>query len=206
MPAGSSKSGLGSANLTPNVPLAAASRVTVHDITNFRLITPLAADSLTLDSITAGQDEVTGTSGAVTLVPMSFYNVTNFVIDTDANDGGVGSDTLTVASSGLVASGLQNLTFDAGAGNDSLFLNGTSYQLPVSGGWRLGDKQGSRDCGRELHTQRHEPWYSWRRRRDSVERLSRNIDCCLRGEQLRCEQLERPSDFAWRGRRRQLYG
>jgi RTX calcium-binding nonapeptide repeat (4 copies)/Metallo-peptidase family M12B Reprolysin-like len=112
----------------------AASRVTVHDITNFRLITPLAADALTLDSITAGQDEVTGTSGAVTLVPMSLYNVTNLVIDTGANDGGAGSDTLTVASSGLVASGLQNLTFDAGAGDDSLFLNVTSYQLPVSGG------------------------------------------------------------------------
>jgi hypothetical protein len=112
----------------------AASRVTVHDITNFRLITPLAADALTLDSITAGQDEVTGTSGGVTVVPMSFYNVTNFVIDTGANDAGAGSDTLTVASSGLVASGLQNLTFDAGAGDDSLFLNVTSYQLPVSGG------------------------------------------------------------------------
>lgn len=110
------------------------SRVTVQDIGAFTFRTPLPTDFLTLESVTAGQNRVTGTSGGVKIVPMSFFNVASVVIDTGANDGGFGSDSLTVAASGIVAAGLQNLTYDSGAGDDLLILNVASYALPASGG------------------------------------------------------------------------
>ena len=113
---------------------ATGSTVTVQNIGTFTFRTPLATDLLTLDSVAAGQNRVTGTSGGVTIVPMTFFNVTSLVVDTATNDGGTGSDTLTVGASGIVAAGLQNLTYNAGAGNDLLILNVATYALPVGGG------------------------------------------------------------------------
>ncbi len=113
---------------------ASGSTVTIQDVGTFTFRTPLAADVLTLDSVAAGQSRVTGTSGGVTIVPMTFFNVASLVVDTAANDGGAGSDTFTVASGGLVAAGLQNLTYDAGTGSDVFVLNVASYLLPAGGG------------------------------------------------------------------------
>jgi hypothetical protein len=115
-------------------PGASGSTVTVQDIGTFTLRTPLATDLLTLDSVTAGQSRVSGTSGGITIVPMTFFNVASLLVDTATNDGGGGSDTFTVASGGLVAAGLQNLTFDAGTGGDLLVLNVANYLLPAGGG------------------------------------------------------------------------
>jgi hypothetical protein len=109
------------------------SKVTVRDIGSFTFRTPLPTDSLTLESVAAGQSRVTGTSGGINIVPMTFFNVTGMTIDTGTNDGGGGSDTLTVASTGILAAGLTNLTYDAGTGNDLLILNQGSYTLPGGG-------------------------------------------------------------------------
>lgn len=111
-----------------------ASSVTVQDIASFTFQTPLPTDVLTFDSVAAGENRVTGTSGGVTIVPMSFFNVASLSIDTGTNDGGTGADTVTFTSDGIVAAGLQNLTVTTGAGADVLVLNLDTYSLPVLGG------------------------------------------------------------------------
>ncbi|HSB86970.1 MAG TPA: LEPR-XLL domain-containing protein, partial [Ilumatobacteraceae bacterium] len=111
-----------------------AGSVTVRDLASFTFQTPLASDALTFDSVAAGQNRVTGTSGGVQIVPMSFFNVASLTLDTGTNDGGLGSDMVTFAGSGIVASGLQNLSVTTGTGNDVLVLDPASYVLPVGGG------------------------------------------------------------------------
>src|SRR5205814_2340447 len=46
-----------------------------------------------------------------------------------ANDGGTGSDTLSIDASGLVASGLGSFQFVGGTGQDTLNVNGGSYSF-----------------------------------------------------------------------------
>lgn len=100
--------------------------VTASDFASFTLITPNAADVLTITSPAAGQNRISGTSGGVPFEALTFFDLASFILDAGANDGGGGNDSLTIDSSGLVASGLTTFRFKGGAGNDTLTVNGGS--------------------------------------------------------------------------------
>jgi hypothetical protein len=105
---------------------------TAHNLSDFTLTTPGSKDILTVDSPAAGQNRVQGTTDGVAITPLTFFDVTNFTVDTGANDGAQPDDSLTVGTAGLVASGLTNFTFTGGPGNDQLSLLGTNYATPGS--------------------------------------------------------------------------
>jgi hypothetical protein len=106
----------------------------VSSMASFGFTTALSANVLTVDSPAAQQNRISGTSQGAALVPLTFSAVTSFTLDTATNDGTFPADSVTLASSGLVASGLQNFTVNTGAGNDTLTLNAGSFSLPVVGG------------------------------------------------------------------------
>lgn len=110
-----------------------AGGVTVQDVSSLTLRTPLSNDSLTLASAAASQNMITGTTGGVGIVPLTFFNVAGMTIDAGTNDGGLPGDIVNVTSS-IVASGLQNFTVSTGAGDDELFTNLSNYALPAGGG------------------------------------------------------------------------
>lgn len=109
------------------------SEVTIQDLTSLTLRTPLSDDDLTVINPAAGQNGVTGSSDGVTMVPLTFFNVVNMTIDTGTNDGAAPNDSLDLTSS-LVATLLQNLVINMGAGNDLLTTTLSSFALPVAGG------------------------------------------------------------------------
>ena len=111
----------------------AGSRVQIQDLTSLTLRTPLSRDLLSVDSPAAGRNRITGTSDGVTIVPMTFFNVGALTLDTATNDGASPNDNLTVNIS-LVAAGLQNFTFNSGAGADLFQINLSNYALPAAGG------------------------------------------------------------------------
>jgi Ca2+-binding RTX toxin-like protein len=113
-------------NLTP---------VVVHDMTSYTFVTPNSADVIAVDSPAAGQNRITGSSGGTAFESITFYNVTNFTIEAGSNDSaGSPDDSITIDSSGLVATGLQNFVINTGIGNDTLTIQSESYSLPVAGG------------------------------------------------------------------------
>jgi len=109
--------------------------VTVQDVNTFTLRTPNAADVLTFDAPLAGRVRVSGTSGGVGVVPLTFFNVVNFTLDSatvDAGLGGAANDVITVSATG--ASLLQNFSINTGDGDDRLTSNLQSFILPAAGG------------------------------------------------------------------------
>ena len=107
--------------------------ITVRDVQSFQMVTPLSNDSLTISSDVAGQNRISGRSGGVDIVPLNFFNVVNFTLDTGLNDLATPDDSVQLNIEGLVAAGLENFTINTGAGND-LFQAFGNFALPVAGG------------------------------------------------------------------------
>ncbi|HRT96170.1 MAG TPA: LEPR-XLL domain-containing protein, partial [Planctomycetota bacterium] len=110
--------------------------VTVSGFAEFTFITPNSNDIITIDSPSAGQNRVSGTSGGVAFESLTFFNVTHFLLDTATNDGPLGSPNDTVTfSSDLVATGLASFTVDLGPGNDTADASAvTSLGVTLLGG------------------------------------------------------------------------
>ena len=112
--------------------------VTVSDVTNFTYTTPSmptggsGGNDLTIGSPAAGQNEITGTTSGVNLVPFVWSDDQNFTVDTATNDASSPDDTVTLDAP-LVATGLKNFTINTGAGDD-LFTANANFALPVAGG------------------------------------------------------------------------
>ena len=112
---------------------------------NFTFTTPGSNDVLTIDSPAAGQNRVSGTSGGGGFEAITFFDVTNFIVNAGTNDAAAPDDTLTIDASGLVATGLQNFTYVGGAGNDSLTVLSTNYSLPAGGAFTFDGGGGTSD-------------------------------------------------------------
>jgi len=110
-----------------------AGSITVRDIANFTFRTPNSNDLLMLNSPQAGRNRIAGSSGGTAFVPLVFFNNASMTLDLATNDGATGADTLVITSA-LAAAGLQNLTVNAGTGNDTLNLMSPNLALPVPGG------------------------------------------------------------------------
>src|SRR5207244_13434159 len=99
------------------------------------LVPPRAADTLFIDKPAAGQNRVSGYSNTTALSPLTFFNVSQVLIDTAANDGGGGDDSITISSDGMVAAGLTALSVDAGTGANTLATyGGTTPLFAINGG------------------------------------------------------------------------
>jgi hypothetical protein len=98
---------------------------------SFSLVTPNSDDALTLDTAQPGRTELSGTSGGVSFEALTFFNVANVIIDTAANDPlGNGDDSITINDTS--ATGLASLKIIAGAGDNTLTLNGGTTPLDAS--------------------------------------------------------------------------
>ncbi|MFI5378941.1 MAG: choice-of-anchor Q domain-containing protein, partial [Tepidisphaerales bacterium] len=107
--------------------------VIASSFATFSLVTPNGSDNLTIDSPTPGQSQITGTSGGVAIEPLSFFNITNLIIDTASNDAsGSADDTITIAPAGVSAAGLSVLSLNVGGGNNSLIVNGGNTSIDMS--------------------------------------------------------------------------
>jgi Ca2+-binding RTX toxin-like protein len=88
------------------------------------------AATLTVSSPAAGKNQVAAT-GLATFVPVVFTSLTTVSVDAHS---ATGADSVTVDSSGLVATGLKNFNVTTGSGNDTFADNAASFALPVGGG------------------------------------------------------------------------
>jgi hypothetical protein len=106
--------------------------IVVRDFTSFTLTTPNSSDALFVNG-GAGRNTISGASDSVGIVPLTFFNVNNFVVDAAANDSAAPNDTIRL-NGNFVATGLQNFTMNTGAGADKLINNSSNLLLPVLGG------------------------------------------------------------------------
>jgi len=110
---------LSDGSATATVSFTGLEPVTVSGLTDYTFTASGGADVITIDSSAAGQNRISGTSGGVSFESVTFYDVTNLTIDAGTNDlPGDDADSITIDSTGLIASGLQNFTIITGNGND----------------------------------------------------------------------------------------
>jgi hypothetical protein len=109
--------------------------VVVSALANFTFTTPNSADVLTVDSPAAGQNRILGTSGGAAFESITFFNVTNFVVDMATNDGASPDDSIRFLAPGLAATGLATFTINGGPGNDLFRVRSSATAvINVNGG------------------------------------------------------------------------
>ncbi len=99
-----------------------------------------SADVLTVVAATgfggALASRISGTSGGAAIVPLTFDNIRDVIIDMGAMDVVLAqsNDSITFAAGSLEAAGMMNLTVLGGKGADNMVVNNVDFGLPVSGG------------------------------------------------------------------------
>ncbi len=103
------------------------------NVTNLTVAPQAGVDSYTLDaSTTANFGKLSGTSNTLAQL-IEFRSVANLTVNLGIGDGSTPvNDTLAVKA--LAGQGLTNLTYNGGAGNDTLDLQVASLALPTPGG------------------------------------------------------------------------
>ncbi|MEJ2392692.1 MAG: CARDB domain-containing protein [Gammaproteobacteria bacterium] len=122
---------------TGTIKFAGLEPVTISGVEEYTFVTDGGSDAIVIDSPAEGQNRITGTSDGTSFESVTFFDVGSVTIDTAANDlPGNDSDTITIDSSGLVASGLENFTIITGSGDDTVTIEGLSADsaVVVSGG------------------------------------------------------------------------
>jgi autotransporter-associated beta strand protein len=107
-------------------------------LSELKVTTPSSDDVLRIDAapspLNTTSNQLTGTSGGVAIIPVSFQDVTTFTLDTGANDGTSGNDSVTLGSAGWVATGLTSFALTSGNGSDTLRLETGKLSFQVAGG------------------------------------------------------------------------
>src|SRR5207244_2405529 len=81
----------------------------------------------------AGQNRITGASGGVGFESLTISSIPSLILDLSKNDGASGSDdSVTINSSGLLATGLTQLSLNAGTGNNTFNIQGGTAKLDPS--------------------------------------------------------------------------
>jgi Ca2+-binding RTX toxin-like protein len=97
--------------------------VVISGMFEFTFVTPNSNDDLTVGSPAAGQNRISGTSGAVAFESLTFFDVDHFKIDTATNDAPLSafpSNDIVRTASLLVATDLDSFTIELGLGDDSV--------------------------------------------------------------------------------------
>ncbi len=95
----------------------------ISKLPSYTFSTSGADDILTIDSPAKNKNRISGTSAGTAFEALTFSEITSFTIDT-VSGGSDGNDTITLDSSGLVATGLKVFTVNTGNGTDTVDLNG----------------------------------------------------------------------------------
>jgi hypothetical protein len=106
-----------------NIVLPSVEPIEVADLDSFTVITPNADDTLSAGiDVVAGTNFLAGTSGAVMLSPLSFSDVSTFIIDAAAQDAGAGNDSLSISTIGALPRDLGFLQYRSGTGANTLSI------------------------------------------------------------------------------------
>ena len=99
---------------------------------SFTLVTPNADDAITIDSPATGRNRVAGTSGGVPFESLVFWDCAHVTLDTGANGG---TDSMTIAAPGLVASGLATFAHrPSGAPTDLSVVGAHTFETDLGAG------------------------------------------------------------------------
>src|SRR6185503_14711434 len=79
--------------------------VTAGAFASISLVTPNPDDNLQLGTPSSAKSRISGTSGGVALESLTFYGTPTLILDTAANDGGAGNDSININSGGISAAG-----------------------------------------------------------------------------------------------------
>ncbi|MEX0938641.1 MAG: hypothetical protein WDZ59_12340 [Pirellulales bacterium] len=101
----------------------------VKGFDTFTVVTPGSEDNILVDSPASNVNRLTGTSGGHLFDPLTFFSITNVVIDTGASDASDPDDVVTIESPGLVSAGLADFRVAMGPGQNTLNINGGLYTL-----------------------------------------------------------------------------
>jgi hypothetical protein len=112
-----------------NITLTGIEPIDLSGLNSFTLITPNAADTLSIASATAGTMQLTGTSGSVALSSLTVTNIATFIIDAGANDAGAGNDSLTVSTTTVVPTGSRFLQYHSGTGDNVLSVQAGTARI-----------------------------------------------------------------------------
>jgi len=120
-------------------------RITLSDVepidvklfSEFTVTTPNSSDMLTFTGTGTDAMQLAGTSGALTLQPVTFTGVSSLIIDAAANDTGSGNDSLTINASGTVPGSDGYIEYRSGTGtltvqNGSARINSTGSTLDTN--------------------------------------------------------------------------
>ena len=86
----------------------------------FTFTSPHGADSILIDSMSAGTNRISGTSGGVSFEEVIFSNIQDVIIDLGANDSAEEADDVVTIGATIEATGLNSLAIQAGTGADEL--------------------------------------------------------------------------------------
>jgi hypothetical protein len=115
-----------------NITLTGVEPIDVSGLSSFTLITPNAADALSISSPTSGITRLAGTGGALVLSPVTFTDVATFILDAATNDAGAGTDALTVSATGTVPNGFGFLQFRSGTGTNTLTIESGTARVDAT--------------------------------------------------------------------------
>jgi hypothetical protein len=142
--------------------------VIVSGFASFKLMTPNADDVITIDSPASGQNRISGTSGGVAFESLTFFDVSHVVLDTAAHGG---TDSITMAEPGLVASGLDSFTHVQSGGASSLTIVGThTFDADLGAGGAVVDVRIQADATATVAADQH--WRSLSIADDAIVRLT----------------------------------
>ena len=112
-----------------NIDLTGVEPIDVNAFTSFTVVTPNASDTLTITRPATDTMQLAGTSGAVTISPVTLTNVSSLIIDAATNDGGGGNDSLTINASGDVPSNVGFMEYRSGTGANTLTVQNGSARI-----------------------------------------------------------------------------
>jgi hypothetical protein len=121
------------------IDLAGVEAIDAASLDSFAVVTPNAADTLSVEILSDGTNVLSGTSGAISLPTVTLGDLNTIGIDAAANDAGGGDDALTVDSSST-AIDLPFIEFNSGTGSNTLTVDGETSRIDatMSSGGTLG--------------------------------------------------------------------
>ena len=112
-----------------NIDLTGVEPIDVNAYTSFTVVTPNASDTLTITRPATDSMLIAGTSGAITISPVTLTGVSTVIIDAATNDGGGGNDSLTINASGDVPSNVGFMEYRSGTGSNTLTVQNGAARI-----------------------------------------------------------------------------
>jgi hypothetical protein len=97
--------------------------------TSFTVVTPNPSDNLTVTRPSVDATQIGGTSGAVTLSPLTLTGVSTLIIDAATSDAAGGNDALNIVGGGTIPSTAGFLEYLSGTGTNTLTVQNGSVRI-----------------------------------------------------------------------------